>query len=330
MRRDWKYKFIKGIAVLGLLSTYIPSMAVCTTVVAQELEKKSEEVLLENDFLKVTTKSEVSEEGRHWHISYTQKNLTKKRNLVFSVYNGDKPLSPELISQETMLQFTSSDNERWHQKEFTGNLTGSFSFTTPNEEGWYLVFHDLEEDDEVEESEEGKISYKDLMEDSKIGPFDLKFEETSTSQTKETNAIDTMTMVEEAMTSRTENEVSTSKSGEDTEDSSTTTTTSNEESKIDSEGASDSDDLDIVGKSGFRSVGGNGVDPMNPNDLVTHPSKIVPPNAISTDGIFDLKTTINGESIFTDFLGKKHQTGFSADKRAFYIAGKDTSASVFF
>lgn len=294
MKWDWRKKLIKKLAVISLLGTYIPSLAICTTVVAQALEKKNEVTLLDNDFLKVTSQSESDEQGRHWKVSYTQKDITNKRNIVFSIYHENQPIAPQMISEETLRQFDSSDGLRWHQKSFTEDSSGSFSFTTPNEKGWYLVIHDLEEN-ETNSNEEmlENTSYVDLMEDAKVGPYDLEFDETASTQA---------------------NTISTSEEISDTISTSTEVESSTEEE----------------GYTGFRNATpapkSGEIDDM---DVDSHASTIVPQQAISTRGIFEDPNTQGDSSYFEDFKGNLHKTGYSADYRAYYIAGQNNRASIF-
>ncbi len=79
MSKNWLKELVKGIALVSLLGIQIPSIITTASVFAEEIKENNEEILLDNDVLKVTAHPEEMEEDILWHVTYQQKKITKKR-----------------------------------------------------------------------------------------------------------------------------------------------------------------------------------------------------------------------------------------------------------
>lgn len=320
MSKNWLKELVKGIALVSLLGIQIPSIITTASVFAEEIKENNEEILLDNDVLKVTAHPEETEEDILWHVTYQQKKITKKRVLTFCVYNENTPLPEENISLETHLNFVTNDGKKWRQKDMNNTEEGYFSFHTPKEKGWYMIFHDLEEIEESntttssENNYNQEPTYTDLLAKlgRKVGPYELTYK-----SEKEVSK-------EETTVSKSENSNTSSTTQNDKE------TMTTEESQTDSDKTisgktkeSDETEESEVSYTGFRKAENTAVE-----EVTSGASQLVPKDAISVEGIFAERNTV-GTSEFTDTFGEKHSTGLSPDNKAYYIAGENNRVSVF-
>ncbi len=298
MKKTWIKNLFVALVAVTMVGSYIPSIFLSTTVIAESLEESSGKTLIDNEYVKVKANYQVQKNTINWKIFYQRKNQSKKRNVVFSVFNGNTSLPINYISEETKASFTSNDNgQRWYQKEFNNNEKGFITFSTPKELGWSFYIHDLEEKNTED------TSYEELFSNTEVGPYELSYEEKS----------------------------ATSKDDLDLSEATTTKDSSTEESTtIEEETTSSTEEPKNF--SPFRKAsaqndenGGKNLDLM---DALTHPSRIIPENAISLAGIFD-NPNVEGRGDFFDSWGILHRTGFSFDNRAVYLAGSDNKTTFF-